>query len=331
MCMLDTKFQKKWCRTFYMEKTGVSELTLYSQWEQFTLTGLCLQKVLCGSGSPTPKASLHLAQFRVSQVAAWSLTVCFGFETSKLYPKGDFPQMTARSNPSLLVTKWTPNIWILLSGISWVEKTGPNPTFLVENCSQLHCRENYWSQPATPHSAGKVPFGRGRLIHLQDNLTLAFLLHFWASMSGTIPAAVHASVTCHSPHTHCSGFGWLLPLLTPSLQNPLVVQRQKHRGYTELLLSSQTFKQVNVPGETVDSLGQTAASQGFQEHNHPSGAASHNFNVLLLSTDILCYFSGHVKLLQKLLATADLCITISTITYLYIVSHTTLPRKAFPV
>lgn len=53
-----------------MEKTGVSELTLYSLvWEQFTLTGLCLQKVLCGSGSPTPKASLHLAQFRVSQVA----------------------------------------------------------------------------------------------------------------------------------------------------------------------------------------------------------------------------------------------------------------------
>lgn len=81
-----------------------------------------------------------------------------------------------------------------------------------------------------------------------------------------------------------------------------MVQRQKHKGYTELLLSSQTFKQVNVPGETVDSLGQTAASQGFQEHNHPSGAASHNFNVLLLSTDILCYFSGHVKLLQKLLA-----------------------------
>lgn len=59
------------------------------------------------------------------------------------------------------------NIWILLPSISWVEKTGLNTTLLVENCSQLHCRENYWSQPATPHSAGKVPFGRERLIHLQ--------------------------------------------------------------------------------------------------------------------------------------------------------------------
>lgn len=150
-------------------------------------------------------------------------------------------------------------------------------------------------------------------------------------MSGTIPAAVLASVTCHSPRTRCSGFGWLLPLLTPSLHNPLAVQRQKHSGYTELLLSSQTSKQLNVPGETVDSLGQTAASQGLQEHNHPSGAASHNFNVLLLSTDILCSFSGHVKLLQKLLATADLCITIRTIIYLYTVLHTTLPGKAFLV
>lgn len=101
MSMLDMKYQKIWCRTFYMEKTGVSELTLYSLvWEQFP--GLCLQKVLCGSGSPTPKASMHLAQFRVLQVAEGSLTVCFGFEINKLYLKGDFHQVTARSSPSLL-------------------------------------------------------------------------------------------------------------------------------------------------------------------------------------------------------------------------------------
>lgn len=30
MCMLDMKYEKIRCRTFYMEKTGVYELTQYS-------------------------------------------------------------------------------------------------------------------------------------------------------------------------------------------------------------------------------------------------------------------------------------------------------------
>lgn len=126
-------------------------------------------------------------------------------------------------------------------------------------------------------------------------------------------------------------FWWLLPLLTFILHNPLVVQRQKHWGYTELLPPSQTLKQVKVPGETVDSSGQTAASQGFQEHNHPSGTASHNFKDAAFIKRHSLLFSGPVMLLQKVLATADVCITISTIIYLYFVLHITLPGKAFPV
>lgn len=60
-----------------------------------------------GLGLTTPKASpgtLHNSELHKWQSAVLN-TAYFGFETSKVDAKGDFPQTTARSKPSLLVTR----------------------------------------------------------------------------------------------------------------------------------------------------------------------------------------------------------------------------------
>lgn len=92
-----------------------------------------------------PKGTSHNSELHKWQ-RGLSYTVHFSSETSKLDPKGDFPQtLPACAQINIALTTW-----ILVPG---AEKMGPNPpAFLEESPIQLHCRENHWSLPATPKS-----------------------------------------------------------------------------------------------------------------------------------------------------------------------------------
>lgn len=117
----------------------------------------------------------------------------------------------------------------------------PNPpAFLEENPIQLHCRENHWSRPATPKSTKSLSGEEG------------YTLQEWSN-AGIPPAFLNIRA---QPRPCSRARLSNLPLTSrtapfldgsfPCLPhyNPLVVQSQEHRGYIELLLSSQTLKQV---------------------------------------------------------------------------------------
>lgn len=182
------------------EKKQVSELTSYSG-----LGAIPINSIPCDSSLPTPKAP-HTTQNFTSGRGVSHIQCTLALKPANLILRVIFLK------PSLLVPKltlhWLPESsyqerrrWVQTHQLSWRKA----PSSCIAGKTIDHDRL---------HPTAQSPFCERKSTHCRNDLTLAFLLHFQASMPSRVPAAVLAPVTCHSPHTQLR-FWWLFPLFTP--------------------------------------------------------------------------------------------------------------------